>query len=336
MTLLLDSIYEGPTSLGQEDGAYWRRVARYCIDGGLQAVLDEYVHHLAGESGSDTTSDEGLITVALMARRAIALRGSVYRGTDIDDYDGGGIPFPSRYALRYGNTRYGQDESRLPEVRAAFNSPFWPFVLATTSIGQEGVDFHWWCHSVVHWNLPGNPVDFEQREGRVDRYKGHAIRKNVAAAHHSAALAPGVVDPWSAAFEAAVAESDQNLGGLVPYWMYPGQAHVQRRILSFPLSRDEEQWARLQESLALYRLAFGQPRQEGHAGGIGASWSRGVGQSEWTIFASTCVHPNSMGPHSDAAAKGKERSQHAQDSNALKPRLARAYSSSVSPELPIP
>ena len=30
----------------------------------------------------------------------------------------------------------------------------------------------------------------------------------------------------------------------------------------FPLSRDQERWAQLQESLALYRLAFGQPRQE--------------------------------------------------------------------------
>ena len=32
--------------------------------------------------------------------------------------------------------------------------------------------------------------------------------------------------------------------------------------MAFPLSRDEERWDRLQESLALYRLAFGQPRQE--------------------------------------------------------------------------
>ena len=29
-----------------------------------------------------------------------------------------------------------------------------------------------------------------------------------------------------------------------------------------PLSRDQERWNQLQESLALYRLAFGQPRQE--------------------------------------------------------------------------
>ncbi len=70
--------------------------------------------------------------------------------------------------------------TRSSEVRDAFNSPFWPFVLATTSVGQEGLDFHLYCHAVVHWNLPGNPVDLEQREGRVHRYKGHAVRKNLA------------------------------------------------------------------------------------------------------------------------------------------------------------
>ena len=260
--LLLDSVDADPTSSREGDGAYWRKVARYCIDGGLQAVLDEYIYHLAGESGVNTTTDEGLISLATTARRAIALRGSDYRATDIDHFDGEGIAFPSRFALRFGSTSYSQDEARLPEVRAAFNSPFWPFVLATTSVGQEGIDFHWWCHSIVHWNLPANPVDFEQREGRVDRYKGHAIRKNVAAAHRSAALAPGVADPWTAAFEAAAAEDDHGLGDLTPFWMYPGDAKIQRRIMALPLSRDEERWARLQESLALYRLAFGQPRQE--------------------------------------------------------------------------
>ncbi|MEX9821133.1 helicase-related protein [Providencia vermicola] len=66
-------------------------------------------------------------------------------------------------------------------VKDAFNSPFHPFVLASTSIGQEGLDFHTWCHAVMHWNLPSNPVDLEQREGRVHRYKGHAVRKNCSA-----------------------------------------------------------------------------------------------------------------------------------------------------------
>ena len=274
--LLLDSLYAESGGTRDDDGFYWRRVARYCIDGGLQAVLDEYIHHLAGESGVNTTTDEGLISLAATARRAIAVRESVYRATDIDNFDGEGIAFPSRYAMRYGSTRHSQDEARLPEVRAAFNSPFWPFVLATTSVGQEGIDFHWWCHSVVHWDLPGNPVDFEQREGRVDRYKGHAIRKNVAAAHRSAALAPDIRDPWTAVFEAATTGGVPDFGGLSPYWIYPGDAKLHRRIMALALSRDESRWARLQESLALYRLAFGQPRQEDM---LAALHRRGVAES---------------------------------------------------------
>jgi len=292
--LLLDGLYAGSGGTRDDDGIYWRRVARYCIDGGLQAVLDEYIHHLAGEAGVDTTTDEGLISLAAMARRAIAVRESVYRATDIDNFDGEGIAFPSRYSMRYGRTGHSQDEARLPEVRAAFNSPFWPFVLATTSVGQEGIDSHWWCHSVVHWDIPGNPVDFEQREGRVDRYKGHAIRKNVAAAHRLAALAAQAHDPWAAAFEAAVADGDPDLGGLSPFWIYPGDAQLHRRIMALPLSRDEDRWARLQESLALYRLAFGQPRQEDM---VAALQRRGIaGNPERMAELRIDLRPPALGP----------------------------------------
>ena len=49
----------------------------------------------------------------------------------------------------------------------------------------------------------------------MDRYKGHAIRKNVAVAHRSAAMAAGVEDPWNAVFEAAAAEDDHGLGALL-------------------------------------------------------------------------------------------------------------------------
>ena len=76
-----------------------------------------------------------------------------------------------------------------PEVvRRTFNSPFWPWVLVTTSVGQEGLDFHRYCHSVVHWNIPATPVELEQREGRVQRYKSHSVRRNLAAKHGDAAV----------------------------------------------------------------------------------------------------------------------------------------------------
>lgn len=74
---------------------------------------------------------------------------------------------------------------------------------------------------MVHWNLPANPVDFEQR---VDRYKVHAIRNNVAAA-----LTFGVAGPWNAVFQAAVQEDRDALGDLNHFWMYPGEASSTNR-----------------------------------------------------------------------------------------------------------
>ncbi|WP_019568605.1 hypothetical protein [Thioalkalivibrio sp. ALMg13-2] len=69
-----------------------------------------------------------------------------------------------RYILGFGDMRgdNGGAVARAGLGTGRFNSPFRPFVLASTSVGQEGLDFHSWCHSVVHWNLPSNPVDMEQ------------------------------------------------------------------------------------------------------------------------------------------------------------------------------
>ena len=150
-------------------------------------------------------------------------------------------------------------------VRAAFNSPFRPFLLASTSIGQEGLDFHPWCHRLVHWNLPGNPVDLEQREGRVHRYKGHAVRRNVAATHGDAALEswrPGD-DLWKLVFQYADRKArEAGDSDLVPHWIASGDFRVERHVPLLPYAREVEAFGRLKRQLAAYRVVFGQPRQE--------------------------------------------------------------------------
>ena len=171
----------------------------------------------------------------------------------------------NHFAMRFGAQERddGKAGAREGQVRQAFNSPFWPFVLASTSVGQEGLDFHAYCHAVMHWNLPSNPVDLEQREGRVDRYKGHAVRKNVAAKHGAEVLSDGSKDVWHALFEAAL-EQSSNGGGLVPYWLFPLEdgAYIERHVPALPLSRDASQLKALKRSLAVYRMVFGQPRQD--------------------------------------------------------------------------
>lgn len=173
---------------------YWCAILRYCAWGNLQAVMDEYLHHLLEAQRLTVLDDAALIALANRAAAALSIKSARYEAFNPDNPDQP-LRLTARFAFRYGGRRQEQESVRQPQVRAAFNSPFWPLVLATTSVGQEGIDFHWWCHAVMHWNTPTNPVDFEQREGRIDRYDGHAVRRNIAARHGPAILASDIDDP---------------------------------------------------------------------------------------------------------------------------------------------
>ena len=260
-----------------DEGRYWRDVVRHSIDGHLQAVLDEHAHVLRDWLGYLSLDDDdrrvgAAKDIASAVSEALKLRTSSYR-VDIPgrEHNGRDIQFHphrmrTRFAVAFGNQTLDEGgEARVESVSRAFNSPFWPFVLTSTSIGQEGLDFHLWCHAVVHWNLPANPVDLEQREGRVHRYKGHAVRRNVAAAFGPDLLSDGLtvgVDPWDKLF-AMAAEKSADAGEMVPYWVFHrGPAKIERHVPVMPFSREAATLPQLRKTLAAYRLAFGQPRQE--------------------------------------------------------------------------
>ena len=269
---LLRNVYVPGVPGGERE--YWRRVLAYALEGGLAAVLDEFFHvtrESRGGGGGAATLVEALCQAVQLAARPLAI--SEWESTP------GGVqrrPFAMRqhFARRYVSDRGGAADQQaglhLDDVRASFNSPFWPFVLGTTSIGQEGLDFHWYCHAVVHWNLPPNPVDLEQREGRVHRYHGHAIRKNIAQKVGARAieqardaLARGErLSPWELAYDLADDDYERD-GGLVPHWVFTeGESRIQRHSPVLPMSRDADRVDELRRSLAVYRMVFGQPRQD--------------------------------------------------------------------------
>jgi hypothetical protein len=251
---------------------YWRLVLEYCAAGNLQAVMDEYCHILKESLGLvdkpvKNVSEE--LTAKIV--EAMSLRAAPV-GVDCVQLTGSGQSWKSdtrrmrmRFALRFGDEKSEDGQrTRADQVRTAFNSPFWPFVLATTSVGQEGLDFHHYCHAVVHWNLPSNPVDLEQREGRVHRYKGHAVRKNLSQIFGATALAGLCQDPWQRMFDLAHASRPEGSTDLFPFWLLPieGGAHIERHVMTLPLSRENEQLSALLGALAVYRMVLGQPRQE--------------------------------------------------------------------------
>jgi hypothetical protein len=65
-------------------------------------------------------------------------------------------------------------------------------------------------------------------------------------------------------FAAAVSDRPKDASDLIPFWIYPleGGAKIERHVPNYPLSRDGERLEALKRSLALYRMVFGQNRQE--------------------------------------------------------------------------
>ena len=68
----------------------------------------------------------------------------------------------------------GTDAELRDRLLLAFNTPFYPEVLITTSVMAEGVDLHLNCRHVIHHDLSWNPSTLEQRTGRVDRIGARA------------------------------------------------------------------------------------------------------------------------------------------------------------------
>jgi hypothetical protein len=249
---------------------YWRRVVEYNAKGNLQSVLDEYFHtlhellgltndpheNIAREIADEAIQSLTLRTANMQIDTILAEARSIKLGKD---------RMRCRFALRYGEQTddRGDQIARATQVKSAFNSPFWPFVLATTSVGQEGLDFHNYCHAVVHWNLPANPVDLEQREGRVHRYKGHALRKNIARDFKKSDK-HAHSDIWATMFSLAKQARQAGTNDLVPYWIYTIEngARIERHVPALPLSRDAEHMELLRRALVAYRMVFGQSRQE--------------------------------------------------------------------------
>jgi len=247
---VMDTLY------GKRGESYYEDVIRYCAEGNLQAVLDEYAY-VIGESGSQLLEvmKAGFIDTASIKIETLE---SFVKHTSRPR-------LRTHFAVGYFNTQTSEKSvQRTQNIRAAFNSPFRPFVLATTSIGQEGLDFHSYSRKIMHWNLPSNPVALEQREGRINRYLCHAIRQNVASSKYG--NFPFSKTVWPEMFERAAHDMKGNNSDLVPYWCLPEgfdfSHKIERIIPMYPYSQDRLRYNRLIEVLSLYRLTLGQPHQE--------------------------------------------------------------------------
>lgn len=252
-----------------DENAHWQDVLLYCRDGCFQAMFDEYRHLVIESVGfaNDEVKEERIQKTMLEDLRIHTASYDVDTFNNFKDNINGVKKrnlMRAHYAVGFVNNEGTDNQKtamRKESIRGAFNSPLKPFVLATTSIGQEGLDFHNYCRRIMHWNLPSNPIDLEQREGRINRFKCLAIRQNVADEYGNIQFNK---DIWTEMFKAAEGERRENQSELVPYWCFGKnqKVKIERIVPMYPMSKDEIKYERLIRILSLYRITMGQARQE--------------------------------------------------------------------------
>lgn len=239
---------------------YWKRALRYCRDRDLQSVLDEYFFLLVrdGPSSEPIKVARHIVESIHVAMRTTG-RLRVTRPA--------GVFGTAQFARALGeketdadtDLEKGKGGQKTSPLLTAFNSPFPPFLLATTSTGQEGLDMHRYCRRIVHWNLPSSPQAMEQREGRVDRFLSLGVRTAIAEA--GLASAGEASDPWRGLIDAAKA-SGHETSVLSPLWHYGEEARIRALAVVIPFSREEAWWEDLKQAASWYRLVLGQPDPE--------------------------------------------------------------------------
>ncbi len=256
-----------------KEGSLKEKVFRYCADGNLQSVLDEYAHTIGGKhkfiqqgarNGNEDKSELDASIISSSGLDVDMIKINEYNQQEIITKH-----MPTNIAVALTQTkRDDQSTQTVGNIRRAFNSPFRPFMVISTSVGQEGLDFHKYARKIVHWNMPSNPVDLEQREGRINRYKCLAIRRNIAKRFYGEQLLS-----WNQMFKLAENELNDPTE-MSPYWCLPDSFFkegldnnrnyemIERIIPEYPFSFDQGKLKRLQDVLSLYRLTMGQPRQD--------------------------------------------------------------------------
>ena len=245
-------------------GFFWQRVLLYGGQGCIHSMVDEYLHMLFEQAGTlDRVKTRFLNSTAIFTA-----------SVNVESLKAFNLVTKTKkmrchYAVDMGNQKIETEEGqqRVVNIRESFNSPFRPFVLASTSIGQEGLDFHWYCRRIVHWNVPGNPIDLEQREGRINRYKSLVIRRRIASRFGSdIKIVASGTDIWEQLMRLAEASTNRaKVCQLQPFWHVDdseGAESIERLVPIYPFSKDAEKLDECLKILTLYRLTFGQPRQD--------------------------------------------------------------------------
>ncbi len=212
----------------------------YCRAGHLREVLEEYLFVLT--KGGKCTEDNVIEFLFALTNPENTIH-YLDKNKKVENVK-------CNYAEQFGAGKKGgeiRDKKKNGQelLQTKFNSPFYPFILASTAVAQEGLNFQYYCHRVVHWKEPTSPIDFEQREGRIVRYRSHAVRKSWRKNYPN--------KTWKEVF------GKEDLGGLSPNWIVNRKEiiPIESYIITQPYSKERKRLEAVEASLENYRVSLG-------------------------------------------------------------------------------
>lgn len=154
-------------------------ILRYCAEGNLYAVLEEWCF-VEKEHNTDTLR-ELLVPSQHFAQVTVNCLERLQKDTAPDDAGRRRTcSFADRLTGDTGDVESGDDEAAITACAGRFSSPFWPMVLFAGRGAQEGMDFHQYCLRILHLTIPRGAVSFDQRNGRIDRFRSLLVRRRAA------------------------------------------------------------------------------------------------------------------------------------------------------------
>lgn len=248
---LCDNGYDAPDRW--EEG-----ILRYCAEGNLYAVLEEW------QFMTRDHQDEALSS--LLGKEVAFARVTVQSSESLTNQ--GAVPhrrpcsFADRLTGDVGDVNSGDNEEVISACARRFSSPFWPMVLFAGRGAQEGMDFHQYCLSIMHLTLPRGAVSFDQRNGRIDRFHSLLVRRRAAEQldgldcdGNTQALLSRLF-AWLKTQRPGADPEDQ----LYPHWHIPDQNsrhHLLQLFPVWPFTREEIALQTCDAMLESYRRPFG-------------------------------------------------------------------------------
>ena len=217
---------------GYRDKDKWEEgIYRYCAEGNLYSVLEEWMFIMKTE---DNKADNKKIIEKQQDKICDCLS---YSGSTVhvqthkstqnrEDGFAGKCSFAEQLTNDFSDNGGFADDEKQMETSAAFSSPFWPMVLFAGRGAQEGIDMHEYSLRIMHLTMPRGAVSYEQRNGRIDRFRSLLVRRRVAeyfSEYNVNADTDGMASLIARSFAQAIREKDKlnpDNDQLFPNWHF--------------------------------------------------------------------------------------------------------------------